>query len=190
MVAVTERGLTEMRSTESGAQLAGLMNLVTFGRAVTNMLQNIRSIDADLFDLWYAPFQEEMTSDPLLRYFYLLRSEILKEGPPRPIRGFYVKGPFSLSTADGPPGTKGVSVTPIGLVYHVEFPDGTKESYRAPFPPEAKARATWHMPNTPTMHLSRPIENDEIVPLAEMYVAYLTKLVHLAETYFLAEGEQ
>ncbi len=54
--------------------------LVEFGRAVTNVLQNIRTYDRDRFDRWYEPIQKQMASDPLLKHFYKIRSEILKEG--------------------------------------------------------------------------------------------------------------
>lgn len=57
----------------------GLRNFVVFGRAVTNVIQTLRSVDPD-FDAWYAPIQADLRADPIARYFYQLRSEILKEG--------------------------------------------------------------------------------------------------------------
>jgi hypothetical protein len=60
-------------------RLVGLRNLVVFGRAVTNVLQNLRNTEPD-FDGWYEKYRIEMQSDPLMNYFYKLRSEILKEG--------------------------------------------------------------------------------------------------------------
>jgi hypothetical protein len=61
--------------------MPGLRNLIVFGRAVTNILQNLRSVvGAKTFDEWYMPLQEEMRDDELLKYFYELRTEILKEG--------------------------------------------------------------------------------------------------------------
>jgi hypothetical protein len=59
--------------------VAAMHNVVVMGRAVTNVLQNLRSKVQD-FDVWYQPWQEEMAQDPLLRYLYKLRSEILKKG--------------------------------------------------------------------------------------------------------------
>src|SRR5258707_11501197 len=58
---------------------SGFRNLVVFGRAVTNVLQNLRSTETG-FDDWYRPYQQEMAQDPLMKYFYEMRSEILKEG--------------------------------------------------------------------------------------------------------------
>ena len=58
--------------------LLGFVAVVVFGRAVTNALQNLRSFDRQAFDAWYEPWRREMQNDALLRWFYVLRSEILK----------------------------------------------------------------------------------------------------------------
>src|SRR5690242_9000890 len=72
-------GLQDVAAGGPERRLGGLRNLVVFGRAVTNVLQNLRSTEPR-FDEWYAKYVVEMKEDPLLRYFYVLRSEILKEG--------------------------------------------------------------------------------------------------------------
>src|SRR5215212_5869633 len=59
-------------------QVAEMANVVVAGRAVTSVLQLLRS-KARGFDDWYEPWQQ-MKQDPLLMYLYILRSEILKEG--------------------------------------------------------------------------------------------------------------
>src|SRR5205085_500431 len=66
-------------------RLPGLRNLTVFGRAVTNVLQNLRTPAGVAFDDWYAPIQTQMANDELLRYFYRLRSVVLKEGSVPPI---------------------------------------------------------------------------------------------------------
>lgn len=58
---------------------AGLTALVTSGRSVTFVLQNLKSIEPD-FESWYKPYQEEMANDSLLKFFKELRNEIEKEG--------------------------------------------------------------------------------------------------------------
>lgn len=51
-------GLKDVCSTaEPGRRLPGLRNLVVFGRAVTNVLQNLRSTEPE-FDRWYQPYVE------------------------------------------------------------------------------------------------------------------------------------
>lgn len=57
----------------------GLQNLIVFGRAVTNVLQNLKSIEPR-FDEWYSPWVQIMKKNEVACYFYKMRSEILKEG--------------------------------------------------------------------------------------------------------------
>lgn len=58
---------------------AALRNVVVFGRSVSNIIENLRS-RVERFDEWYKPLSEEMARDPLLKFFYNLRSQILKQG--------------------------------------------------------------------------------------------------------------
>ena len=60
--------------------------MVVFGRSVTNVLQTLRSVDREGFDRWYLPYRKQMEDDALLRYFYRLRSIILKEVGRRRVR--------------------------------------------------------------------------------------------------------
>lgn len=72
-------GLEHLNYSDPKVRMAGLRNVVVFGRAITNVLQNLRSTESD-FDAWYLPCVEAMRADALLKYFYNLRSQILKEG--------------------------------------------------------------------------------------------------------------
>jgi hypothetical protein len=58
---------------------AALRNVIVFGRSVSNIIENLRS-RVERFDEWYKPLSEEMARDPLLKFFYNLRSQILKQG--------------------------------------------------------------------------------------------------------------
>lgn len=69
-------GLDSLRTQTGAGKLAGLRNLIVFGRAVTNVLQTLRGTEP-AFDEWYKPRRDEMASDPLLKYFYTLRSQVL-----------------------------------------------------------------------------------------------------------------
>jgi hypothetical protein len=75
---VVRQGLRDMEETEHDRVLLGFFSVVVFGRAVTNALQNLRTFDERAFDEWYEPWQREMRNDPLLRWFYKLRTDILK----------------------------------------------------------------------------------------------------------------
>jgi len=78
-LATAEKGLADVSSGDPNRRVAGLHNVVVFGRAVTNVLQKLRSTEPG-FDAWYGPHRAQMEGDPLLKYLYRLRSEILKEG--------------------------------------------------------------------------------------------------------------
>lgn len=56
----------------------GLYNIAVFGRAVTNALQGLRTYDRQAFEEWYEPWLAEMRDDPLCRFFYALRTDLLK----------------------------------------------------------------------------------------------------------------
>ncbi|MCD9854624.1 hypothetical protein LUD75_07890 [Epilithonimonas sp. JDS] len=66
-------------SSSSKDKMAGLRNLIVFGRAVTNVLQNLKNLVVN-FEGWYNPKVEEMGKDAILKHFYQMRSEVLKEG--------------------------------------------------------------------------------------------------------------
>jgi hypothetical protein len=72
-------GLAHVLQKDAKARIAGLRNVIVFGRAVTNVLQRLRHLLPD-FDAWYQPYVDQMEADPLMKFLYRLRSEILKEG--------------------------------------------------------------------------------------------------------------
>ncbi len=74
-----EFGLSMLQSADPVGRQVGLRNVVVFGRAVTNVLQKLRSVVLD-FDEWYQPWQKRFGDDAVTSYMYKLRSEILKEG--------------------------------------------------------------------------------------------------------------
>jgi hypothetical protein len=88
MLRLVEQGLRDMEQTDPSEVatdgtamdrvLLGFVAVVVFGRSVTNALQNLRTFDQRAFEDWYEPWQREMRADPLLRWFYVLRSNILK----------------------------------------------------------------------------------------------------------------
>jgi len=78
MLRLAQQGLRDMEESDHDRILLGFFSVVVFGRAVTNALQNLRTFDKAAFDQWYGPWQQEMRDDPLLRWFYELRSDILK----------------------------------------------------------------------------------------------------------------
>ena len=76
---MADEALADWERDDTAKRLPGLKNFVIHTRSVTNILQTLRS-KVDAFDEWYGPIQLEMREDALMRYFYALRSEILKTG--------------------------------------------------------------------------------------------------------------
>jgi hypothetical protein len=81
MLQLVELGLSDIDDPEPNPVriTRGLYNIAVFGRAVTNALQVLRSFDRPAFDDWYAPWLAEMSDDPLCRFFYALRTDLLKK---------------------------------------------------------------------------------------------------------------
>ena len=50
-------GLAHVNGNDARARVAGLRNVIVFGRAVTNVLQNLRSTEPE-FDEWYKPREQ------------------------------------------------------------------------------------------------------------------------------------
>jgi len=74
-------GLRGLKKNDPENKSAGLRNVLVFGRSVTFVIQNLRSIVGDgKFDLWYEPKREQMRADPLMKYFVEARNNLEKQG--------------------------------------------------------------------------------------------------------------
>ncbi len=182
-------GLEDLTSPDPGRQLSGLRNLVVFGRAVTNVLQNLRGVAPD-FDQWYGPKVQEMRDDPLLRYFYALRSEILKKGSLQTSRSVYISS-FSPATdlrrfGPPPPGATGFFIGDAngGTGWHVRLPDGTQETYYVSLPADI-GTISIVLSDPPSAHLGRPLPQLSAHRLASLYYQYLEQLTKDARAHFL-----
>lgn len=60
-------------------RLSAVRAFVSAGWTVTQALQNLRHQEPD-FDAWYQPWQDELTRDPVARFFYNFRTGLLHEG--------------------------------------------------------------------------------------------------------------
>ena len=176
-------GNTEMRRT------AGLRNVIVWGRAVTNVLQNLRTvIERQAFDSWYQPKQIEMRDDPTFKYLYELRSQVLKEGT----HGLTTGGVDirSMNTRDifnapKPPGAGSFFMGDElgGSGWFIRRPDGTLEKYYAMLPATVDG-TTWakFISNTAEKDLEPP--DDTIEVMFKKYLSYLSSLVEEAAEVF------
>jgi hypothetical protein len=108
MLRMVRQGFRDMQETDDEDRiLLGFLGVVVFGRSMTLVMQNMRRFDQEAFDTWYAPCQEEMKGDPLMRYFYDLRTRVIHHDAPAigillAAHGGRVP-PFGSITVDGLP---------------------------------------------------------------------------------------
>ncbi|MHA1337980.1 MAG: hypothetical protein ACTSPW_19945 [Promethearchaeota archaeon] len=183
-----KQGLEDLIKGPPERKLSGLRNLVVFGRAVTNVLQNLRSTEPD-FDAWYEKYREEMKNDPLMKYFYKLRSKILKKGLLETSTHVYIR---QLQTPEDltrfgppPPNAKGFFIGDElgGSGWEVQLPDGSIKKYYVELPQDI-GFVSLHFPDAPKYHLGQEINDTSIPNLAKLYIDYLRRLVMAAKEKF------
>ena len=184
----TQFGLRAMQRGGPSDLMPGFRNVAVFGRAVTNVLQNLRSTEPD-FDDWYAPYVEEMKQDPLLRRFYELRTQILKVGTVSTRASTYISSfefPRDMSRLGPPPPgatTFFIGDSAGGSGWEVPRPDGTTEKYYVELPIDIGSTSI-HLSDPPEKHLGEPVRSSNIVSLSVAYVHYLEGLLAAARKRF------
>ncbi len=74
-------GLRALKQSDPSQKSAGLRNVLVFGRSVTFVIQNLRSIVGEQrFNSWYEPIQAALRADPLMKYFVEARNNLEKQG--------------------------------------------------------------------------------------------------------------
>ncbi len=180
-------GVTEARRT------AGLRNVIVWGRSVTNVLQNLRTIiGKQAFDSWYEPKQIEMRAEPTFKYIYELRSQVLKEGTHgQTTSGVDIRSmnTLDIARAPKPPGAESFFMGDAlgGNGWFIRRPDGTREKYYAALPTTVDA-TTWakFASNTTEKGLEPP--DDTIEAIFNKYLSYLSSLVEEAAEVFGQKG--
>ena len=82
LLRMVRQGLRDMGDTGEDRILFGFLGVVVFGRSMTLIMQNLRTYDEKAFNEWYTPYEDEMKGDPLMKYFYKLRTKIIHENVP------------------------------------------------------------------------------------------------------------
>jgi len=169
---------------------SGLRNLVVFGRAVTNVLQNLRASEKD-FESWYKPYVQEMKTDALMKFFYELRTRILKRGETGVANYLHIKElQFPRDMAKfGPPPKNAKSFfmgdQTGGTGWEVEVQPGVTEKYYVDLPAEVGV-AGLYFHDAPGIGKERDVNAADVIALSERYIAYLDNLVGAAEHRFSA----
>jgi len=172
-------GLEALRASAPRRRMAGLRNVLVFGRAITNVLQNLRGVAPD-FEEWYGPYEAEMRSDPLMRLFYDLRSRVLKKGElPVSVSITFSGSPADLLRHAGPPppGAQGFFVGDRigGSGWDVRLPDGSREQYYVDLPehiPGVSLEMRLHLSEAPSEYQGHTVQE-----LCTLYVGYLERMV-------------
>lgn len=182
----TELALEDLKcASNNERRVAALRNVIVMGRAVTNVLQNLRS-NAQDFDIWYALWQEQMKQDPLMKYMYNLRSEILKEGKDRSVRNVHINS-FrpSADLPPAPPNARGFFIGDEnnGTGWEVQLEDGTIQKIYVELPAD-QVRLWLSFDSAPKHHLGSPIDDDSVDNLCCLFVQFLRRIVDAAEERF------
>jgi len=189
---LAQNGLEDVKSTEPKKRKGGIYNVATWGRSVTNVLQNLRSTEI-LFDEWYKPYQEEMKNDSLLRFFYKLRSEVLKEGNVKLSRSAKVNSfnlPVDFQRIERPHIEPPLELCGFiigdeigGNCWEIKLPDGSIQKYYIALPSDiGESQINFNTP--PTSHLGKDCRSSSIYELCHMYVEYMANLVKDAKSKF------
>lgn len=178
-----ELALEDIRSGDPGRKMPGWSNVPVWGRAVTTTLQKLRSAaPPGEFDEWYEPWRAEMEGDPLLRWIYMERNRVLKEGVDSSISASGKISDFDVDRdvpwATRPPGAKSFFVgDPLGgSGWLIELPDGTTEKYYVALRDSAQVTMRTDLAAAPDEHLGKKLPDRGMVGIATAYVAYLRKM--------------
>jgi hypothetical protein len=82
MLRIARHGLRDLADPDPDRVLIGFFCIAVFGRSMTLALQRLRTFDEEAFNDWYGLWEQEMRGDPLCRYFYTLRTDIVHDIDP------------------------------------------------------------------------------------------------------------
>lgn len=188
-----KHGFDDLVSKNKVRRFTGLRNLIVFGRSVTFVLQNLKSVvGKDRFDSWYEPHQESMKQDVVMKYFVKLRNELEKQGR-LPVSSSARIHNFSsdmISKYKQPPGTVGFFIGDQlgGSGFEVELPDGSKEKYYVEIP-SSVAEVTQHFNELPVPD-DNELKAQTIEQLSEYFLNTLEALLDNARKEFLEQETQ
>jgi hypothetical protein len=181
-------GLEDLRGIDPGRKLSGFRNVVVFGRAVVDVLLRLRSVDPGL-DAWLEVRVREVQEDPLVRYFYELRSGLFRRRPAQTATGAQGASPTRprdlRRSGPPPPGALSFFVGDAdgGSGWVIRLPDGRLEKYYVALPADI-GRLSVILPHPPSTHLGQALPSVGAEGLAGIYVQYLENLVFEARAHF------
>lgn len=133
-------GLRLLTSGDPQERSPGLRNVLVFSRSTTFVIQNLKSVVGTAeFDSWYAPHQDRMKADPVMRYFVEARNNLEKQGRLDVGHNLYIQ---NFSTLDmkkfgsPPAGAKSFFIGDEigGTGWEIELADGSIEKFYVALP--------------------------------------------------------
>ena len=173
----------DVLSGDPARRLPGISNLATWGRAVTSALHRLKTAVPD-YEEWYGPKRDEMERDELCRYFYELRTNVLKRAEPPKVNvgariGYLDSSMIAELQKHAPPGAVGTFIGDSvgGSGWEVKLPDGSVEKVYAKLPPEWDVEVSVTLHNSPKSHRGAALADGDIEQCARLYYQYLAALV-------------
>lgn len=152
-------------------QLALIRMIVIECRRSTFVLQKLSS-RVDGFNQWYAPLQDAMRADPLMRYLGDLRTQIEKEGLPAAMAELLDRE-TGVTFADVAVGEDGHGIWVSGALRQgSSVPAGPVAN-----PEETLLLRNFRLPDPPTTHLGNELTDLRFSALASLAVTYLRENV-------------
>jgi hypothetical protein len=188
-----KHGFDDLTSSNKSRRFTGLRNLIVFGRSVTFVLQNLRTVvGKEKFDTWYESHQESMKQDVVMKYFVKLRNELEKQGrlPVSTSARIHHFSTDMISHYKQPPGTVGFFIGDQlgGSGFEVELLDGSKEKYYVDIPTSV-AEVTQHFNELPVPD-DDELKSKTIEQLSEHFLQSLEALLDNAREEFLDQNIQ
>lgn len=205
-----EKANHDLHNPPAGQHRKLIGQIVVDGRAITNILQNLRNKTPN-FDEWYQPYKTEMRNDELLRFLYTVRSEILKKGDDHIVpaggrldsrrhfmsisdKGIEIQmrqpnGQFRHEFIPKPPNAKHAFLhnSEGGCGWVVVNPDGSETKKYVNVPSDIYV-ASYQFRNPPKKHLGRDISKLGAEEMCNLYVKYLVTLVKEAKNKFQCQS--
>jgi hypothetical protein len=189
-----KHGYEDLVGSNRSRRFTGLRNLIVFGRSVTFVLQNLKSVVGEqAFEQWYLPKREEMKADPLMKYFVTARNEILKQGKVNVRTSAYIHqfSPLQIDKFGPPPaGAKRFFIGDQagGTGWEVELLDGSVEKYYVELPASI-GEVKQHFADI--LEVTAPeLKGKSVEDFCLLYLTKLESLVDDARMQFLKEEVQ
>ncbi len=186
--------IIELNNKESSTRTKqkALASIIVFGRTVTFVIQNLRSIVGEKnFNDWYQPIVDEMKNDELLNAFKNARNNLEKQGHLNTHTSMHIKSLDSNSLnkymKDRPENAKSFFIgdTLGGSGWIIELEDGTTEKLYVDIDFNEQIDINVFLFQQGIKHKSKTILNTSIENCSQLYYTYLINIYESAKKEFL-----